>query len=241
MEWYSAFALLVGMVVCLMAIGVPVAFAFITVNFIGIFIFAGVHGFIQVADNSTVLITRFTLGPVPMFILMGALFFHTGLAIRVFDGLDTLFGKLRGRLSYLTVAGGTIFSTLTGSSMANTAMLGSLLVPEMQRRGYNWRMSMGPILGTGGLAMIIPPSALAVLLASIANIDVGRLLIAGFLPGFVLAVLYAGMIYLQIVINPAGAPAYDVAPTSLAHKVKFVCFNILPVSLVIFMVIGFII
>ena len=137
-----------------------------------------------------------------MFILMGALFFHTGLAIRVFDGLDSLFGKLRGRLCYLTVAGGTIFSTLTGSSMANTAMLGSLLVPEMQRRGYNWRMSMGPILGTGGLAMIIPPSALAVLLASVANIDVGRLLIAGFLPGFVLALLYAGMLYLQIVINP---------------------------------------
>ena len=241
MEWYWAFALLVGMVVCLMALGVPVAFAFITTNFIGIFIFAGTHGFIQVADNSTVLITRFTLGPVPMFILMGALFFHTGLAIRVFDGLDSLFGKLRGRLCYLTVAGGTIFSTLTGSSMANTAMLGSLLVPEMQRRGYNWRMSMGPILGTGGLAMIIPPSALAVLLASVANIDVGRLLIAGFLPGFVLALLYAAMLYLQIIINPAGAPAYDVPPTTWGHKIKYVTFNILPVSLVIFMVIGFII
>ena len=64
--------------------------------------------------------------------------------------------------------------------MANSPMLGSLLVPEMQRRSYNWRMSMGPILDTGGLAMIIPPSALAVLLASGANIDVGGLLIAGF-------------------------------------------------------------
>ena len=241
MEWYWAFALLIGMVVSLMAIGVPVAFAFITTNLIGIVIFAGSHGLIQVVDNSTVLITRFTLGPVPMFILMGALFFHTGLAIRVFDGLDTLFGKLRGRLCYLTVAGGTIFSTLTGSSMANTAMLGSLLVPEMQRRGYNWRMSMGPILGTGGLAMIIPPSALAVLLAAIANIDVGRLLIAGFVPGVVLAGLYVIMLYLQILINPAGAPAYDVPPTSWGHKIKLVCFNILPVSLVIFMVIGFII
>ncbi len=143
MEWYWAFALLVGMVVCLMAIGVPVALAFTTVNFIGILIFAGSHGLIQVVDNSTILITRFTLGPVPMFILMGALFFHTGLAIRVFDGLDVLFGRIRGRLCYLTVAGGTIFSTLTGSSMANTAMLGSLMVPEMQRRGYSWRMSMG--------------------------------------------------------------------------------------------------
>ena len=68
---------------------------------------------------------------------------------------------------------GTMFAALIGSSMANTAMLGSLLVPEMQRRGYSARMSMGPILGTGGLAMIIPPSSLGVLLASIGNIDVG--------------------------------------------------------------------
>ncbi len=68
-----------------------------------------------------------------------------------------------------------MISTLTGSSMANTAMLGSLMAPEMNRRGYNWRMYMGPILGTGGLAMIIPPSALGVLLAAIASIDVGRL------------------------------------------------------------------
>ncbi len=241
MEWYWAFALLVGMVVCLMAIGVPVALAFTTVNFIGILIFAGSHGLIQVVDNSTILITRFTLGPVPMFILMGALFFHTGLAIRVFDGLDVLFGRIRGRLCYLTVAGGTIFSTLTGSSMANTAMLGSLMVPEMQRRGYSWRMSMGPILGTGGLAMIIPPSALGVLLASIANIDVGRLLIAGFMPGIVLAGLYAGMLSLQIMINPSGAPAYDVPASTLKHKLKLVCFNILPMSVVVFMVIGFII
>jgi len=241
MEWYWAFALLVGMVVCLMAIGVPVALAFTTVNFIGILIFAGSHGLIQVVDNSTILITRFTLGPVPMFILMGALFFHTGLAIRVFDGLDVLFGRIRGRLCYLTVAGGTIFSTLTGSSMANTAMLGSLMVPEMQRRGYSWRMSMGPILGTGGLAMIIPPSALGVLLASIANIDVGRLLIAGFMPGIVLAGLYAGLLSLQILINPSGAPAYDVPASTLIHKLKLVCFNILPVSVVVFMVIGFII
>lgn len=241
MEWYWAFFVLVGMVIGLMAMGIPVAFAFMTTNLIGILIFAGSHGLIQVIDNSTILITRFTLGPVPMFILMGSLFFHTGLAIRVFDGLDVLFGRLRGRLCFLTVAGGTIFSTLTGSSMANTAMLGALMVPEMQRRGYNWRMSMGPILGTGGLAMIIPPSALAVLLASVANIDVGRLLIAGFLPGFVLAGLYAGLLLVQISLNPSSAPAYDVPTFTLRHKLKLVSFNILPVSLVVFMVVGFII
>ena len=241
MEWYWAFVLLVGMVIVLMMIGVPVALTFIITNIIGVLIFiGGVAGLTQVVDNSTALITTFTLGPVPMFILMGALFFHTGLAIRVFDGLDALFGRIPGRLCYLTVAGGAMFSTLTGSSMANTAMLGSLMVPEMQRRGYNQRMSMGPILGTGGLAMIIPPSSLGVLLASIANIDVGRLLIAGFLPGFVLAGLYAVLIFLQIKINPESAPVYDVPSTSIMQKVTLICTNILPMSVVVFMVIGFI-
>ena len=241
MEWYWAFALLLGMVISFMALGVPVAFAFIATNFIAIIIFAGTSGLIQVADNSTQLITRFILGPVPMFIMMGSLFFHTGLAIKVFDGLDAIFGRLPGRLCYLTVAGGSIFSTLTGSSMANTAMLGSLMVPEMNRRGYSKKMSMGPILGTGGLAMIIPPSALGVLLAAIAEIDVGRLLVAGFLPGFLLAGLYAAMITLQLVRNPGSAPAYDVPYMSIGTRIRMVSTNILPMGLVVFMVVGFII
>jgi tripartite ATP-independent transporter DctM subunit len=242
MEWYWALATLIGMVIFFMALGVPVAFTFIITNIIGVLIFMGTtNGWVQIADNSTQLITRFTLGPVPMFIMMGALFFHTGLAIRVFDGLDVIFGKLPGRLCFLTVAGGSLFSTLTGSSMANTAMLGSLMVPEMQKRGYNWQMSMGPILGTGGLAMIIPPSALGVLLASVASIDVGKLLIAGFIPGFLLAGLYSLMILLQLKLNPESAPAYDVEMPSVSERIKLVCVNILPMGIIVFMVVGFII
>ena len=242
MEWYWALATLIGLVIFLMAMGVPVAFTFIITNIIGVIIFMGtMAGWVQIADNSTQLITRFTLGPVPMFIMMGALFFHTGLAIKVFDGLDVVFGKLPGRLCFLTVAGGSLFSTLTGSSMANTAMLGSLMVPEMQKRGYNWQMSMGPILGTGGLAMIIPPSALGVLLASVASIDVGQLLIAGFVPGFLLAGLYSIMILLQLKMNPESAPAYDVEMPPMADRIKLVCVNILPMGVIVFMVVGFII
>ena len=242
MEWYQAGGLLIGSVVAMMAIGVPVAITFMITNVIGIFVFSnGWNGLIQIVDNSTDLITSFTLAPIPMFILMGSLFFHTGLAIQVFDALDKLLGRLPGRLCYLTVIGGSLFSTLTGSTMANTAMLGSLMVPEMRRRGYNNRMSMGPILGTGGLAMIIPPSSLGVLLASIANVDVGMLLVAGLLPGFLLAGLYGGMIALQLKINPEGAPTYEVEPTGFGEKIYQVCVNILPMGLVVFMVIGFIV
>jgi len=242
MIWYEAGIVLIGTVIALMALGIPVGIAFMLTNMVGTLVFiGGFSGLVQVVDNSTSLITRFQLAPVPFFILMGSLFFHSGLAIRVFDALDNLFGRLPGRLCFLTVVGGATFSTLTGSSMANTAMLGSLMVPEMQRRGYSWRMSLGPILGTGGLAMIIPPSSLGVLLASIAGIDVGKLLIAGIIPGFLLAGLYCGLILLQVAINPSGAPSYDIEPTTWREKMESVCVNILPMSLVVFMVIGFII
>ncbi len=241
MAWYLSGALLIGSIVVLMALGFPVAFAFMITNIVGVFVFSnGWSGLSQTVFNSTVLITTFTLAPITMFILMGSLFFHTGLAIKVFDALDALLGKLPGRLCYMTVLGGSLFSTLTGSTMANTAMLGSLLVPEMRRRGYNTRMSIGPILGTGGLAMIIPPSSLGVLLASIANIDVGSLLIAGLLPGIVLATLYAAMIALQIKFDPTAAPSYEIEEISWSRKLLLVCTNILPMGLVVFMVVGFI-
>jgi tripartite ATP-independent transporter DctM subunit len=242
MEWYAAGALLLGLIVGAMALGIPVAIAFMTTNIIATLVFiGGERGLTQVVDNSTALITTFQLVPIPLFILMGALFFHSGLAVRVFDALDKLFGRLPGRLCFLTVAGGATFSTMTGSSMANTAMLGSLMVPEMRRRGYNWRMSLGPILGTGGLAMIIPPSNLAVLLASVASIDVGRLLVSGVIPGFLLAVLYCGMISLQLLLDPTSAPSYEVARATWREKFHAVCVNILPMGFVVFMVIGFII
>ena len=209
------------MVIGLMALGVPVAFAFMATNLVGALIFiGGQNAILQVVDNSSSLITRFQLAPVPFFIFMGSLFFHSGLAIRVFDTLDKFFGRVPGRLCYVTVAGGTIFSTLTGSSMANTAMLGSLMVPEMQRRGYHWRMSLGPILGTGGLAMIIPPSTLGVLLASLAGIDVGRFLIAGIIPGFLLASFFAILITVQIWANPELTPNYEIERVSLKRGLQ---------------------
>ncbi|MEZ5934637.1 MAG: TRAP transporter large permease subunit [Alphaproteobacteria bacterium] len=242
MEWYWALTLLLSMVIGLMMLGVPVAFTFMATNLIcGLIFIGGSTALIQVVDNSTSLITRFQLAPVPFFIFMGSLFFYSGLANRVFDTLDKILGRIPGRLCYLTVAGGTAFSTLTGSSMANTAMLGSLMVPEMQRRGYHWRMSLGPILGTGGLAMIIPPSTLGVLLASLAGIDVGRFLIAGILPGFLLALLYTLLIALQIKLRPDYTPHYDVEQLTKAEVLRLAVINILPMAMVVFMVIGLII
>ena len=247
-EWYSIAGFLVGLIIGLMLLGLPVAFAFLTTNIIGAAIFmgdgtltGGLDAMPLIVSNAVDSVAIFALIPVPLFIIMGELFFHTGLAVRVFDALDRCFGRLPGRLSYITVAGGTIFATLSGSTMANTAMMGSLMVPEMTKRGYKGHMSMGPILGTGGLAMIIPPSALAVLLASLAEIDIGGLLIAGVIPGLILAILYSVLIYGQVKIDPEAAPEYSVEPSPLKEIIWSLIVNVLPMGFIVFCVIGLII
>lgn len=240
MEWYWALALMIGLILALMAVGFPVALAFISANLLGALIFmGGGGGILTFLGNAFESMTSFALAPVPLFLLMGELFFHTGLASRMFNAVDSLLGRVPGRLSYVTVAGGTAFATLSGSSMGSTALMGSLMVPEMSRRGYKKSLSIGPILGTGGLAMIIPPSALGVLLATLAKIDVGKLLIAGVVPGLVLAAMYVVLIFVITVIDKDAAPPYDMEPVPWSAKLRMAVLNIGPMSLVVVVVIAF--
>lgn len=246
MEWFEALAVLLGVILVLMAIGMPVALAFLAANILGAWIFmGGERGVAQLLNNGFGSLTKYALMPIPLFLLMGEIFFYTGLGGRMFNAIDKLLGKLPGRLSYVTVLGGTAFSTLSGSSMGSTALLGSLMVPEMSRRGYKSYMSIGPILGTGGLAIIIPPSALAVLLATLAQIDVAALLLAGVIPGLILAGFYIATIWLQTKIDPNAAPAYDVPTMSLAEKIILLFREVVPmvgimVVIIIMMIEGFV-
>ena len=243
MEWFQALFFLLGMILFFMFLGMPVAIAFLAANMIGAAYFMGGSGSLatqvsrgigQLANNAIPTVTSFNLMPVPMFLLMGEIFFFTGLAARMFSAVDQLMGRLPARLSFVTIAGGTAFATLSGSSMGSTALLGSLMVPDMQKRGYKKHMAIGPILGTGGLAMLIPPSALAVLLATLAELDIGALLIAGIVPGLLLAVLYVILVFAMVIIDPSAAPAYELDPISWGRKLKLLFLDILPmVSIVI--------
>jgi len=240
MEWFESLALLLGSILVLMAIGMPVALAFLAANIVGAWFFmGGAKGITLLLNNGFGGLTNYALVPIPLFLLMGEIFFHTGLGARMFNAIDRLLGKLPGRLSYVTVLGGTAFSTLSGSSMGSTALLGSLMVPEMTTRGYKKHMSIGPILGTGGLAIIIPPSALAVLLATLARIDVGALLIAGIIPGLILASFYIATIYIQTKIDPSAAPAYDVETLTWSQKMRLLFGDVMPMlSVMVLIVIG---
>jgi TRAP-type C4-dicarboxylate transport system permease large subunit len=124
---------------------------------------------------------------------MGEILFHTKVANRAIDAIERVVTRLPGRMSLVTVFGGTVFSALSGSTIANTAMLGSTLLPEMLRRGYHPTMAMGPIMASGAIAMLIPPSALAVLLGSLAGMSIAGLLIAGVIPALILAACSASI------------------------------------------------
>jgi tripartite ATP-independent transporter DctM subunit len=210
-DWVSALVLLLGLLCLLMAIGLPVAFAFFAANAVGAFVFLGGEaGLTQMTRNAMASLTNFTLVPIPLFLLMGEILFHTGIALRAIDAIDRLFTRLPGRLSIVSVVGGTVFSSLSGSTIANTAVLGSVLLPDMLKRGYHPTLAMGPIMATGSIAMLIPPSALAVLLGSLANISISRLLIAGILPGLLMSLVFLAYVVIRCVTRPDLAPAYDV-------------------------------
>src|SRR5574338_305002 len=191
MAWYLTLIVFLGGLVLLLMLGLPVVFAFFAINIVGAFVYLGGQaGELQFVRNAVDAVTTFALTPIPLFLLMGEVLFHTGVAARAIDAGDRLIARVPGRLCLVAVTSGTIFASLSGSTVANTALLGSTLMPEMRRRGYDPLIAMGPILGTGGIAMLIPPSALAVLLASLGSISVADLLIAGVFPGILMATLF---------------------------------------------------
>ena len=169
MDWVADLALFFGLLVAMMLSGMPVAFGFITLNIIGLYLYLGIGSLSLLATSSFSSIGQFSLIPIPLFILMGELLLRTGLAGKTVEAVDQWIGRLPGRLSLSSVGGGTLFGALSGASMASVAMLGSTLVPEMAKRGYKPEMSVSSILAGGGLAVLIPPSALGVLLGALAK------------------------------------------------------------------------
>lgn len=241
MEWWLIIALLFGGMVFLILTNLPIAFAFLVVNMIGAYFFlGGVPGLIAVVTGVFSSITTFTLLPVPFFILMGELIFHSGLGINAVNVLDKWLGKLRGRLSILAIIMGVIIGALSGSTIATCALLGTILLPDMLKRGYSKSMSLGPLMGVGTVDALIPPNALTVVLASLANIDVGQLLMAGIIPGLIMSGLYLAYVVIWCHLFPKEAPMYEVPRIPLKEKVKVALKDLVPLGLIIFMVLGFI-
>jgi tripartite ATP-independent transporter DctM subunit len=237
-EWWMILLAIFSGLFLLFAAGVPVGYAFLFVNMVtAAFIWAGGPGLEQTMLSIFRSVTNFSLLPLPLFILMGELIFNSGVADKSLDALDKWIGKVPGRLSMVAVLGGTVNATLSGSSMASTAMLSSCLYPEMEKRGYLPAMSIGPLLGSGGLATMIPPSNLGVILAALAGISVGDMLIAIVIPGFMLSIAYLLYIGLRCYFQPHLAPPYRTERHTLRTKLIFSLKYLAPLSIIVFVVI----
>src|SRR5229473_3949076 len=239
MSWQFAAWLMLGGSTLLLFAGLPVAFTFIAVNIAGALIWLGGEvGVQQLARNSVVSITSFSLTPIPLFILMGELLFHTGIAVKVIDGVERLIAQVPGRLAVVAVVAGTVFSAISGSTIATTAMLGSLMLPVMLSRGYNPVLATGPIMAIGAVDMLIPPSALTVLLGSLSGISISKLLIGGVVPGLMLSVAFVGYIIARATANPALAPATVVEERSGWARYELLVCYVLPLISIFVVVIG---
>lgn len=208
--WVLAAALMLGGSTVLLFIGMPVALTFITVNIVGAWMYMGGEaGLAQLARSSVSSVTAFSLTPIPLFVLMGEILFHTGIALKVIEGIERLIRRLPGRLAVVAVVAGTVFSAISGSTIATTAMLGSLMLPVMLSKGYHPTLATGPIMAIGAVDMLIPPSALTVLLGSLSGISISKLLIGGVLPGALLSVAFVAWIVLSVRMRPHLAPAHE--------------------------------
>ena len=215
MTWQLAALLLLGGSTVLLLLGMPVALSFVAINIVGAWLFLGGEaGLAQVVRNSVVSVMNFSLTPIPLFVLMGEILFHTGLAIKVIDGVERLIRQVPGRLAVVAVVAGTVFSAISGSTIATTAMLGSLMLPVMLARGYHPTMATGPIMAIGAVDMLIPPSALTVLLGSLSGISISKLLIGGVVPGLILSVAFVAYIVVRAKLTPALAPPTPIAAHS---------------------------
>lgn len=223
----------------LLMLGLPVAVTFFGVNIIGAIVFLnGEIGLIQMTRNVVTAITNYNLAPIPLFILMGEILLHTGMAFKAIDAIERLITKVPGRMAVVTVAAGTVFSALSGSSIANTAMLGRSLMPVMLQRGYHPTLSMGPIMATGAIAMLIPPSALAVLVGSLAGMSISRLLLAGIIPALLMSLLFFAYIIVRAKRRPQDAPPDDPVKRTRAERwVPFLIY-VVPLSGILIVVVG---
>lgn len=208
----SATLLVTGLLFVLLALGVHIGVALGLAGSVGLLVTVGERAALAqiktIPYNSTAV---YSLAAIPTFILMGDFFSRAGFATDVYKAAYNWMGHLRGGVAMATTVGAAVFGAISGSSVANAAVFTRVALPEMVKIGYDKRLATGSIAIAGTLDALIPPSIIAVLYALITETSVGKVLIAGFIPGIVGGLVYMATIYLRVRLNPALAPVLPVA------------------------------
>lgn len=160
-----------------------------------------------------------TLAALPLFIWMGEILFRTRLSEQMFQGLSPWLQWLPGRLIHTNIVGCGIFAAVSGSSAATVATIGKISLPELKKRGYDDRLCLGTLAGSGTLGLLIPPSIPMVVYAVTANVSVLQVFLGGFLPGLLVMALYMGYVVVWSLLNPDKTPPRD-PPMPLAQKLR---------------------
>jgi tripartite ATP-independent transporter DctM subunit len=242
MTWWMALSSGIGLLLGLLFLGIPVFVAFLILNVAGILMLMGPAGFGLFANSIYTTATTTALATVPLFIVMGEILFRSGAMEAVFDSLDRLVGRIRGRQYVLCILLSAILGALSGAAMAVAGLLGRSLFPEMLRRGYNQRLAAGTILAGACLDPIIPPSVLAILIATLAEISTASLLVAGIIPGLMLMCLFLIYVLYRVWRDPSLAPdvTADAEGEQRKSGVLIALTRIFPCAFVFFMVMGLI-
>jgi tripartite ATP-independent transporter DctM subunit len=240
MTWWLALGIGLAALLSLFAIGIPIFVSFLIVNIVGVLIFFGPPGFGLFANSVFTTATTAALVTAPLFVLMGELLFRSGAMDVVLNSLDRLVGRIRGRQYVLCILLSAILGALSGAAVAVAGILGRSLLPAMLRRGYDRKLSAGTILAGASLDPVIPPSVLAIIIGTLADVSIAALLIAGIIPGLLLALLFLAYALIRVWRDPSLAPepSHDDGPARGSKLMAVV--RMAPASLVFFMVIGLI-
>jgi tripartite ATP-independent transporter DctM subunit len=191
----------------LFSTGIEIGFAMAVIGFLGFSYLVSVPAALNLmAKDFFDAFSSYGLTVVPLFIFMGQIAFNAGIANRLYDSAHKFMGHIPGGLAMATVAGATIFKAMCGSSPATSA---TFAVPEMDRYGYNKKLSTGIVATVGTLGFLIPPSATLIIIGVITEQSIGKLFMAGLIPGLILAVFFVFIIYGWCKVNPSIGPKSD--------------------------------
>jgi len=200
---------IVGLMVLLLlfSTGIELGFAMALVGFVGFAYLNGFHAAINLLSRDVFeVITNYGYTVFPIFILMGQLGFNACIAVRLSDSAHKFIGHIPGGLAMATVVGATAFKAICGSSAATSATFASVAIPEMERYGYDKKLSTIIVATVWSLIIIIPPSVTLIILGILTEQSIGQLFLAGIIPGLVIALFFIGVVYGWAKINPAIAP-----------------------------------
>src|SRR5512136_1196526 len=196
-----------AIVLVLFLTGIELGFAMALVGFLGFsYIVSFKAGLNLLAKDIFDVFASYGFTVIPLFVLMGQIAFNAGIARRLYNAAYKFIGQIPGGLAMATVAGATAFKALCGSSPATAATFASVAVPEMSRYGYSQKLSTGIVASVGTLGILLPPSVTLIVFGIITEQSIGKLFLAGLIPGLMIAVFFILIIWAWCRIDPALGP-----------------------------------